>query len=620
MKQFFSRWFFLLALIPALAFADSSVSTSTKFSADAVRADFATATINKGAALVGYMPAGASSVASTVQGKLGESLSVKDKGAVGDGVADDTAALQAALNVGGHVFVPPGTYKITASLNIYKKTILRGAGRQSSILVFTNSGDGIKSTWPINSSTAVWIGVRDIALTNTNGANTGGGFVDVGGSFVDLSNIYVSGFKNEVIFDQTEIATLELSEIVTPSGGVGVWLVNGADHTAGASVSFTNRITISRNQFNSVSSATYQILDDGGGDHSIRDNNFNASQYSLRASGVSGLVFEGNESEGHTAYSVYLTYNTLAGAYVGPCLAPAIDKNTFSDGSVAHIALDDANGGTIRGNTFAQATGKNILFTNGASNRASGVVIEGNSKLVSGPFRQAAPFIGAWSNALRANTIRQTAVTYAASSLSAGAVTVTPATMEAISLGARLWVINQDGTNGETDIVTAVTGSTFTATFGSGKAANFLIYGLTPWDQEVGAWKPVLAGSTTAGTNTYSVQSGQYSRRGNWVHVKGTIIITTKGTSMAGNLRITGLPFVADSTPNGYSYALIAGFTGFTFSAGYTVMNGTISPGASSISLLISGSGVGFNNVAATTIPGSTCQIDFEATYYTNSL
>lgn len=66
-----------------------------------------------------YTPPTASTIRN-IQSKLTESVSVKDFGAVGDGVTDDTAAIQAAINYGEEnsrrVFIPAGTYIVSSNL------------------------------------------------------------------------------------------------------------------------------------------------------------------------------------------------------------------------------------------------------------------------------------------------------------------------------------------------------------------------------------------------------------------------------------------------------------------------------------------------------------------------
>lgn len=73
------------------------------------------------ASVVSYEPGFTGSVATTVADKLQQYVSVKDFGAVGDDVTDDTAAIQAAIDymasIGGTILFPAGTYKVTSSLN-----------------------------------------------------------------------------------------------------------------------------------------------------------------------------------------------------------------------------------------------------------------------------------------------------------------------------------------------------------------------------------------------------------------------------------------------------------------------------------------------------------------------
>lgn len=90
-----------------------------------------------GSALVGFLQAGTGAVATTVQAKLRETVSVLDFGAVGDGVADDTAAVQAAVSSGAAIVVVPASKNVKvvseitvpASVNLTVNGEISGAGR-----------------------------------------------------------------------------------------------------------------------------------------------------------------------------------------------------------------------------------------------------------------------------------------------------------------------------------------------------------------------------------------------------------------------------------------------------------------------------------------------------------
>jgi len=103
------------------------------------------------------------------------SVSVKDFGAKGDGVADDSQAFLDALEKvrSGAIEVPAGRYRITCILEINRpNVVLRGAGPDKTILYFPIPLNDIKPNWG-----ATTTGER------TSNYSWSGGFVTLRGSF-----------------------------------------------------------------------------------------------------------------------------------------------------------------------------------------------------------------------------------------------------------------------------------------------------------------------------------------------------------------------------------------------------------------------------------------------------
>jgi hypothetical protein len=64
-------------------------------------------------------------------------------------------------------------------------------------------------------------------------------------------------------------------------------------------------------------------------------------------------------------------------------------------------------------------------------------------------------------------------------------------------------------------------------------------------DYEEGNWTPTIAGGTTAGTASYAVQTGTYTKIGDLVHVQ--LFLIWSGHTGTGSMLLKGLPFTSSS-------------------------------------------------------------------------
>jgi len=207
---------------------------------------------------VTFLAAGAGATQRTALDKFRDVVSVKDFGAVGNGVADDTAAIQAAINAsaGKRLHIPAGNYVVSA-LSGVSEIYMFGDGPEVSVITRKASGstndfvtfasktaividgitfDGNKSAQTVGANTLALVACDNVTITNcafNNSKSSGGGYgsgiaVVDGTTAANGTNIAISGNRlsgndqASIYVNKTYNVTINSNFMHGNGGGVSV--------------------------------------------------------------------------------------------------------------------------------------------------------------------------------------------------------------------------------------------------------------------------------------------------------------------------------------------------------------------------------------------------------------
>ena len=195
------------------------------------------------ASLVNYTPAGTGAVVTTVQTELREFVSVKDFGAKGDGVTDDTAAIQLALNAANNktLLFNEGTYLVSKSSSDYILEVpssISIVGTEGQVTIKLNTATG--TAYMLGRATASsHFSMEGIILNGNSTVLTG---INCNG--VHLPEATVIKSKNN--------AYLNLKDQGSAVGGKGIYANNSA---------FISEINVENDTFSNITRNAIQTYE-----------------------------------------------------------------------------------------------------------------------------------------------------------------------------------------------------------------------------------------------------------------------------------------------------------------------------------------------------------------------
>ena len=553
--------------------------------------------------LVSYTPAGTGAVLTTVQAKLRESVSVKDFGAVGDGVADDTAAFAAALVMGKAVYAPAGTYK--ATFTIPYGGILYGDGPAHTIITPTaGSTHAIMLDGTIVGGTQ-FCTVENLSIRNPNAVASCSGLKLYGLDVLDVndnhtfSNLYISGFNYGIeILGRCIVSTFK--DITTDASNTGLYVASDAANYAFNANTFTN--------CRFINGQAYGVYITGYAGLGLTFTGCDFEQNNLN-NVVGGAGIEIENAETVTFQGCYWEANG-AGIPVD-AIFPAnngvdlilsglrsyenhIDGSWFAGSTTSILVTSTAAiyGGSVAGNRFQNRAGGWSVAVTGRYPDNNQPVFEINANNIFGGKIQITEN-GDEKNPAYLGQSDSCIFSAAATSLNlvthknvvfSDASPFTISTLENAYPGMELWIYNA-GT-GEITIAAGLAHDAVAISITAGESFSFVVSTfplrgkLIPKTiRKEGTWTP-LQGSGLTLVGAYG-SAGTYIRDGSKVTVIGQISGATSVAIGGSGQMCTGLPFAAGSLGVGSTINNTLSASGACQAAGSTLVASTF--GASAV-------------------------------------
>lgn len=213
-------------------------------------------------------------------------INVKQYGAKGDGVTNDTLAIQSCLNNCDLVIIPEGEFICNGSLTIKEKQTLKGKNKNKSILRYTGTDSFIINE---DVETSSFIIIENLSIYGTNKQGIGiclsrTASVDgYGASWHRLTNLIIGGFETglEVRKNQNET---QFTDIHCRNNINGIRVINGVSDM------YFERIVCSRND--TVGIYLFQVTETRFSDLKLWYNGSKTGAYNnLRIDSCNALMF-----------------------------------------------------------------------------------------------------------------------------------------------------------------------------------------------------------------------------------------------------------------------------------------------------------------------------------------